>query len=165
MIGIAKGMATTIKHLFRKPITYGYPLSAPRQLPERSRMSFALLTDEQGQPQCKSCLLCQKSCPDDAITILSEKREDGPGRELVRFEIDLGRCMYCGLCVEQCTTSGLVHTGDFETCSAERADMTLVLYAAEPSPKRVPEAVSENDSQLAAEKPEPPAATPEEAGR
>ncbi len=59
-------------------------------------------------------MLCEKSCPDDAIKIDSEKREDGPGRVLTGFSIDLGRCMYCGICVEQCSTHGLRHTGDFE---------------------------------------------------
>jgi len=127
MLGIARGMLTTIRHLFRPPITYGYP-NVKRQLPERSRMSFALLADETGEPQCKSCLLCAKSCPDDAILIESEKRIDGPGRVLQRFTIDLGRCMYCGLCVEQCSTSGLVHTADFEVCSHDRDAMMLVLF-------------------------------------
>lgn len=127
MLGIARGMATTFKHLLRPSITYGYPWRK-RELPPRSRMSFELLLGEDGEPQCKSCLLCAKSCPDNAITIESEKRADGPGRELTRFTIDLGRCMYCGLCVEQCSTSGLVHTGDYETCSANPDDMHLVIY-------------------------------------
>jgi len=149
MIGIAKGMATTFRHLLRRPITYGYP-GVKRELPERSRMSFALLTDEAGEPQCKSCLLCQKSCPDDAIKIESEKSADGPGRTLTKFTVDLGRCMYCGLCVEQCSTSGLVHTGDYEVCSHERSAMMLVLYerdaGSQAAPQSPVEASSEGDT-------------------
>ncbi len=95
MIGIAKGMVTTFKHLFKPTFTIQYP-NVKRQLPERSRMSFALGIDESGAPQCKACLLCEKSCPDDAITIESERREGAPGRVLKEFSIDLGRCMYCG---------------------------------------------------------------------
>src|SRR5664280_2400192 len=67
---------------------------------------------------------------DEAIKIESEKREDGPGRVLTKFTIDLGRCMYCGLCVEQCTSDGLHHTGDYENSSTCREDMLLVLYDA-----------------------------------
>ena len=78
MIGIAKGMAATFKHLFRPTFTIQYP-DVKRQLPERSRMSFELKTDEHGSPQCKACLLCEKSCPDNAIVITSEKREDCTG--------------------------------------------------------------------------------------
>lgn len=129
MIGMAKGMVTTLKHLFRPSFTDAYPFG-PKLLPERSRTSFALPLDEDGVPYCKACMLCAKTCPDDAIIIESEKRADGPGRVLTKFTIDLGLCMYCGLCVENCTSSGLHHTGDFETASADKADMTLVLFEA-----------------------------------
>jgi len=129
VIGMAKGMITTFKHLFKPAITIQYP-DVKRPLPERSRMSFALATDENGEPQCKSCLLCEKSCPDDAIKIESEKREDGPGRVLTKFTIDLGRCMYCGICVEHCSTNGLKHTGEFENSTPERSGTMLVLFEA-----------------------------------
>jgi NADH-quinone oxidoreductase subunit I len=133
VIGMAKGMATTLRHMLRPSITGKYPWG-PRPLPERSRMSFALEFDEHGEPRCKACLLCEKSCPDGAIRITSEKNEDGPGRVLTGYEIDLGLCMYCGICVESCTSSGLRHTGDFETCAPTRDAMTLVLYRAQGRP-------------------------------
>jgi NADH-quinone oxidoreductase subunit I len=124
---MAKGMATTIRHLFMPPITIQYPLEK-RELPERSRMSFAMQTEENGVAKCTSCMLCQRSCPDEAIVIESEKRVDGPGRVLTKFTIDLGRCMYCGLCVEQCTSHGLMHTGDFEVAVPTRPETKLVIY-------------------------------------
>lgn len=127
MIGIGKGMATIFGRMVRPAVTEDYPLRK-RTLPERSRTSFAMARDDDGLPRCKACMLCERSCPDDAIVIESEKREDGPGRVLTRFTIDLGRCMYCGLCVEQCTSDGLHHTGDFETCSTDRAGTMLVLF-------------------------------------
>ncbi len=65
----------------------------------------------------QGCTLCAKSCPNSAITIETEKREDAPGRVLTKFEIDLGLCMYCGICVENCPSNGLRHTGDFENAS------------------------------------------------
>ncbi len=131
MIGIAKGMAEVFGRMLRPAVTLNYP-DDKRVLPERARMSFAMARDEVGQPQCKSCMLCERSCPDDAIKIESDKRVDGPGRVLTKFTIDLGKCMYCGMCVEQCTTDGLHHTGEFENNSTDRADMMLVLYEAEP---------------------------------
>jgi len=131
VIGMAKGMLTTIKHLFSPTFTIQYP-DVKRELPERSRMSFTLMTDEAGEPQCKACLLCEKSCPDDAIKIESEKQEGRPGRVLTKFSIDLGRCMYCGMCVEQLTTQGPVHTPDFEKSTPERAGTIMVLFEAPP---------------------------------
>ena len=145
MKGLAKGMATVMRHLLKPAVTEGYPWE-PKILPERSRTSFALPTDEHGTPYCKSCMLCSKNCPDDAITIVSEKREDGPGRVLKRFEIDLGLCMYCGLCVENCPSSGLHHTGNFETATAERSDMTLVLYSADSGASTVRSGASPSES-------------------
>lgn len=135
MLGIAKGMSTTLRHLLRPSITYGYP-NTKRELPERSRMSFTMLVDEDGLATCKACLVCEKSCPEHAIRIESVKRADGPGRVLTRFTLDLGRCMYCGLCLEQCPTHGLTASGDFETCSANREDLVRVLYAAAVVPEQ-----------------------------
>lgn len=135
MIGIGKGMVTTLKHLLKPAITMQYPL-VKRDLPERSRMSFALPRDESGAPACKSCMLCAKSCPDNAITIESEKREGTPGRVLTKFTIDLGTCMYCGICVENCPSLGLAHTGDYENSSPWREDMVLVLFEGEPTTPR-----------------------------
>lgn len=154
MIGMAKGMLTTIKHLFTPAFTIQYP-DVKRPLPERSRMSFELTQDAEGQPQCKACMLCQKSCPDDAIAIESAKREDGPGRVLTRFSIDLGRCMYCGMCVEQCTTQGLRHTADFEVSTPTRAGTIMVLFASEASESPHAEAlVPAEDSPPADEMPQ-----------
>lgn len=145
MIGMAKGMATTFRHLVRPAVTERYP-DVKRTLPERSRTSFAMALDENGAPQCKSCMLCARSCPDDAITIESEKREDGPGRVLTSFTIDLGLCMYCGLCVEACPSLGLHQTGDYELATPERAETTLVVYrASEDSLRRSPALDDESD--------------------
>lgn len=137
MIGIATGMITTLKHFLRPSITEQYPNERPH-LPERSRMSFELPVDDSGVPKCKSCMLCARSCPDNAITIESEKREGVPGRVLTKFTIDLGLCMYCGICVENCPSMGLAHTGDFENASPWREDMTLVLFAGEPTAPTAP---------------------------
>ncbi len=149
MIGMAKGMATTFGRMLRPAVTENYP-AEKRVLPERARMSFEMATDESGQPQCKACMLCERSCPDEAIKIESEKREDGPGRSLTKFTIDLGKCMYCGLCVEQCSTDGLRHTGEYENNSSERSAMMLVLYEAEPGSVPAP-AIEESTREELAE--------------
>lgn len=130
-----KGMAATIRHLFLPTFNAGYPYT-PRVLPPRARSSFTLPRREDGVPQCKSCGLCERTCPDSAITITSHKSEDGPGRVLDRFEIDLGLCMYCGLCVELCPSMGIQHTGVFETATPERAETVLVLYDVAAAPEK-----------------------------
>lgn len=151
MIGMAKGMITTFKHLVRPALTVQYP-NVKRELPERSRMSFTLPLDENGVPLCKSCMLCANSCPDRAIQIESEKRADGPGRVLKSFTIDLGLCMYCGICVENCASAGLRHNGNFETATHERGETMLVLYKAAAA-NTAPAAMPATDAPAATEEP------------
>jgi NADH-quinone oxidoreductase subunit I len=127
VIGMAKGMLTTLRFMLDGAVTVQYP-HVKRVLPERSRSSFALPLDEFGTPLCKGCLLCAKSCPNQAITMETEKREDRPGRVLTKFEIDLGLCMYCGICVENCPSDGLRNTGSYENAGPTREEMTLVLF-------------------------------------
>jgi NADH-quinone oxidoreductase subunit I len=131
MIGIGKGMVTTLKQMLRPSITEQYPTVRP-ELPERARMGFAMALKDDGAAKCTACMLCERSCPDDAIKIEAVKNPAGKGRVLTDFKIDLGRCMYCGLCVEQCTSDGLHHTGEFEHSVTKREDTIIVLYHAEP---------------------------------
>ncbi len=40
--------------------------------------------------------------------------EGKPVRAMVRFDIDLAKCMFCGLCQESCPTNALRHSKHFE---------------------------------------------------
>jgi formate hydrogenlyase subunit 6/NADH:ubiquinone oxidoreductase subunit I len=61
---------------------------------------------------CVGCTFCARTCPDYAIIV---ERSDEPGaRCLTRYELDLTKCCFCGLCAEQCPTSALTHTGQYE---------------------------------------------------
>jgi NADH-quinone oxidoreductase subunit I len=56
-----------------------------------------------------ACKLCEAVCPALAITIDSEKREDG-SRRTTRYDIDLFKCIYCGFCEESCPVDSIVET-------------------------------------------------------
>ncbi len=127
MIGLFKGMATTMSHLFRPTFNAGYPYT-PKVVPERSRSCFALCLDDDGRPLCKACGLCERSCPSGAISITSSKVEGQAGRVLDRFVIDLGICMHCGICVERCPSMGLTQTGDFHLATPSRPQTVRVLF-------------------------------------
>ncbi len=61
---------------------------------------------------CVGCTFCARTCPDYAIQV---ERVDDPGeRCLTRYDLDLTKCCYCGLCAEQCPTNALAHTGQYE---------------------------------------------------
>ena len=51
---LATGFATTLKHLFRKPITEQYP-EYKRTLPERTRARIILTRDPDGAERCVAC--------------------------------------------------------------------------------------------------------------
>jgi NADPH-dependent glutamate synthase beta subunit-like oxidoreductase/formate hydrogenlyase subunit 6/NADH:ubiquinone oxidoreductase subunit I len=61
---------------------------------------------------CVGCTFCARTCPDYCIRV---ERVDDPGaRCLTRYELDLSKCCFCGLCAEQCPTNALTHTGQYE---------------------------------------------------
>jgi len=119
---IAVGFATTLKHLFRKPITEEYP-EFKRRLPARTRARIVLTCDPAGGERCVACYLCSAVCPVSCISMQSAEREDGR-RYAAWFRINFARCIYCGLCEEACPTSSIQLTPMFETC--ERDILKLV---------------------------------------
>lgn len=61
---------------------------------------------------CVGCTFCARTCPDMCITV---ERVDTPGARCVtRYDLDLAKCCFCGLCAEQCPTNALTHTGQYE---------------------------------------------------
>ena len=61
---------------------------------------------------CVGCTFCARTCPDYCITV---ERVDTPGARCVtRYDLDLTKCCFCGLCAEQCPTNALTHTGQYE---------------------------------------------------
>jgi len=119
---IVAGFATTLKHLFRKPITEEYP-EFKRKLPTRTRALIILTRDPDGGERCVACYLCSAACPVSCISMQSAERADGR-RFAAWFRINFARCIYCGLCEEACPTSAIQLSPMFETC--ERDILTLV---------------------------------------
>jgi formate hydrogenlyase subunit 6/NADH:ubiquinone oxidoreductase subunit I len=61
---------------------------------------------------CVGCTFCARTCPDFAIRV--ERVDDPDGRCVTRYDMDLSKCCFCGLCAEQCPTGALKHTGQYE---------------------------------------------------
>lgn len=109
---VLDGMAVTFSYLFRKPVTIEYPdrvpIPIPETLPERYRGFLEVDMDI-----CTACKACERDCPINVIVIDIEKI-DGV-RAMTRFDIDLGKCMYCGICVESCPTDAKAPGDDEQT--------------------------------------------------
>ena len=92
MKGLAKGLGTTLKTLFRKPVTEQYP-EYKRPLFARSRAVIILTRDPDGEERCVACYLCSAVCPVSCISMQSAGRADG--RRYPRwFRINFSRCIY-----------------------------------------------------------------------
>jgi NADH-quinone oxidoreductase subunit I/NAD(P)H-quinone oxidoreductase subunit I len=110
---VLDGMAVTLSYLVRRPTTIQYPdrmaVRVQDTLPFRYRGIL-----EVDLEICTGCLACERACPIDCIVIDAEKDKQTREMVLTRFDIDMAKCMYCGLCSEPCPTGAIHHTPEFE---------------------------------------------------
>jgi len=122
------GMKITLGHLFVPAVTIQYPDVRPK-LPERARNRLFVNMDD-----CIGCLQCEMACPVNCIAI--ETVKSVPGDDLgttsqgmkkklwvTRFDIDIAKCCYCGLCVFPCPTECIKMTEVYEFSEFERNDL------------------------------------------
>jgi len=118
--GIAKGMALTFKHLFRRPITTQYP--EERLTTSRRIRGNELVWDRE---KCTGCATCAKSCPQGAIQIVTSVSAEENKYEVEKFEVDTGYCIFCGLCVESCPYEALFMGYAYERARYRRQELVL----------------------------------------
>ena len=140
------GLKITSRHFFRNlflhtahllgrfvhlpaSVTVQYPEQL-RPLMSRFRSRHRLTARSDGTPRCVGCMLCETVCPAKCITIVPGEHPD-PGIEKypVRFDIDLGICVYCGYCVEVCPEDAIrMDTGILDVAAYSREEMQLDIH-------------------------------------
>src|SRR5205823_14983548 len=111
-LGVAKGMLTTISHLVKPPVTIQYPeerLDMPIWTRGRPRLIYELDT---GELRCTACGSRALACLVDVIKI-EQHPSPTTVKVLDRFDIDMGGCNECALCLVACLLRALPLAPDF----------------------------------------------------
>jgi NADH-quinone oxidoreductase subunit I len=113
-------MMTTLWHFFfAKAVTVQYPEERV-ELPPWTRGRPRLIYDtDSGDLRCTACGACALACPVDVIKI-EQHPAVGKGKVLDRFDLDMGGCIECALCVEACPFRAIVMAPDFEFGAYDR---------------------------------------------
>ena len=118
------GFATTLKHLFKKPITVNYPEQKFPMFP-KYRGKQVLMRDENGLEKCVACGLCSVACPADAIYLEAAENDGtvqaGPRYASV-YQIHKTRCIFCGYCEEACPVGAIFMGKDYELAVYSKDD-------------------------------------------
>ena len=160
MFNSLKGLAVTLVSTFnglRAPVTRQYPdtgnlmgkRSEPTPVKDRF-MGFPALTWDgdlgdgasvdhgvPNEPFCTSCMVCIRQCPTQCMSsVMKDNPLHGEGKSTRRkivdtFEINLNRCILCGICVEVCNFDAIVMSHEHEmstfTRNGDRVDLPALL--------------------------------------
>ena len=114
-------MLVTFKHLFKEAFTVQYP-EERREIPERSR---GLHTYD--PERCLGCGACARACPNNCIDMEVSTTLEGK-KQIDKFNIYLGRCMFCGLCIDSCIGKGVLSmTPGYEFSDIDRKSLVYTM--------------------------------------
>ena len=123
-LSMAAGLLVTLKNLTKKPFTVQYPEERVKQHPRFRGEEFVWYEE-----RCTGCASCAKYCPLGIIKIETSpsatQPQQGDKYLLEVFDIQISRCMFCGLCVEACPYDALFMGSGFEQGRYSRKDMVI----------------------------------------
>jgi len=129
---LAEGLRLTFTALLRPKNTVMYPLRKVDVSPRWHGLLALPIDPQTGNDQCIICFQCERVCPSRCIHIEATGR--AKERVLTRFDIEMDKCQYCGLCVESAPprrlsscrttrpapTTGPISSTILRTCTARR---------------------------------------------
>lgn len=92
------------------------------------------------EERCTGCASCAKYCPLGIIKIVThpsgDAMQEGEKYAIDVFDIDIGRCMFCGLCVEACPYDAIHMGSGFEEGTYVREELVIDVDRLRAAPKR-----------------------------
>jgi len=142
-VGLAKRSGTSVlAYVVKNPKRAAMSLiglvSVEDRLPQHPRFRGEEFTWY--EERCTGCASCAKYCPLGIIRIVTdpsgEAIQEGEKYGIEVFDIDIGRCMFCGLCVEACPYDALHMGSGFEEGSYRRSELVIDVDRLRQAPKR-----------------------------
>ncbi|MCA9728283.1 MAG: 4Fe-4S binding protein [Candidatus Eisenbacteria bacterium] len=139
LLSLAQALRVSFQNLTRPKNTEPLPWKGSRERAERYRASFALVHDEHGEEACIGCMLCEKICPSQIISVTQGPKAPSAATGKPRgwctdFTLDLNACIICELCVQVCPADAIIMMRVQEKPGFAREDLLLTmekLYANE----------------------------------
>jgi len=104
--------------------TVQYPMEKLPIGPRYRAIHKLLRLFESGSERCIGCGLCEKICISNCIR-MDTKIDKNSRKETSQYTINFGRCIFCGYCAEVCPELAIVHGGEYENASEQRASYAL----------------------------------------
>ncbi len=118
---IFKGLAYTLKQIFKPKFTMQYP--EEKWDPPAIFRGRPVLVEDNGRERCVACGLCARACPPLAISMqASEDVGDPKERYPEEFQINMLRCIYCGFCEDVCPEEAIVMSKDYDIVFESREE-------------------------------------------
>ncbi len=121
------GLLITFKEFFKPVVTEQYPWEVPEMTPLFRGHVELIANEETGKPNCIVCMMCQRACPSQCITLAGKKPEGEKKKALTKYSLDFTKCSLCGACVESCNFNALQFSKAYNLASVNKDDFIFDL--------------------------------------
>lgn len=117
--GLLKGLKTTLRAFFSRPVTIMYPYERA-EIGNRGQglIKLRVTSIDPIIYKCTGCGICEKNCPQRCIEVIKKEGEKQP--EI--YTVNYGLCMFCRICIDVCPFNALEMTQDSEHIGYGRQD-------------------------------------------